>query len=52
MLRDPRLRGPQHRLQMAHAQRPARQKLDDPQTRLVAQAFVDSDKRHTGNIFV
>ena len=51
MLRHPRLRDPQHRLQMAHAQRAARQELDDPQTRLIAQAFVDSNKGHARNIF-
>jgi len=52
VLGDFHLRLAQHDLEMAHAQRPAQQQVEDAQPRAVAQAFVDSHQFHAETIFL
>ena len=52
MLGNLRLRQIKHALEMADAERPVRQEVDDPEPGRIAEALVNLDEFHGGDIFV
>jgi hypothetical protein len=48
MLGDFNLRRAKHRLEMTHTERPLRQHVQQPQSRHIAQAFINFDQFHSG----